>query len=214
MRVLARLAALILAAGFSGSYAQAADLHAVLDRMKSTVESRICRSDMAIYQHILYKQHCGEDYVHTMSSMDATQCQTEVDGFNRQIEAYNAWVRQCNRSGRSKLVTPSKEQAHLNKSSSQQEWELNHSGQRFYDPGTGGGVGSNFHPEDYERVAPPPPPSYTSDAALGYPAGCTNKMKYDRCALNGTPGTATCSLGGRVSAQSCKRAFRPEPIGF
>jgi hypothetical protein len=100
-------------------------------------------------------------------------------------DAYNAWARQCNRSGRTKLSSPRKEQADFNR--------LQKKGQAIIDERN-----SNFQPA--QPVATPAP-SYTSDAALGYPAGCTNKMKYDRCALNGTPGTGTCSLNSRFACQ-------------
>src|SRR5262249_17358742 len=42
-----------------------------------------------------YEEHCGADFTNTMSAVDAQRCEDETDRLNRQIYAYNDWVRAC-----------------------------------------------------------------------------------------------------------------------
>src|SRR5271166_2179038 len=56
---------------------------------------RMCPSNPATVGDLSYRQHCGDNYMETMSTLDSIHCQNETDAINRRISEYNDFIRTC-----------------------------------------------------------------------------------------------------------------------
>lgn len=80
-----------------------AQINATLDR-----SPRMCPARLVEVRLANYNEHCGENYLKTMSTSAALQCQNETDAENRKIEEYNALIRRCTATGSRPAASTSK----------------------------------------------------------------------------------------------------------
>jgi hypothetical protein len=66
-----------------------------LDQLEAQVRSGICPGDLSEIAWLMYEDVCGENFLETMDSIEANQCEIKVDRLNRKISEYNNFIIEC-----------------------------------------------------------------------------------------------------------------------
>jgi hypothetical protein len=91
------LAALIVGSAILSSPCQADSID--ISQMKSAMNSGFCPSQLNEVEPLTFEQHCGQNYMSTMSISEISQCQSETIGMNNTITKYNDFIRRCREIG-------------------------------------------------------------------------------------------------------------------